>query len=140
MTFIFIVILLIAAAISDAAMDTIEFHFERSIFSGLKKWDNWFNPAVSWKNKYKNHDPLQGPAFFGSTTFLIWTTDAWHFFQMLMLTSFQVAIILGINYIFFQGFYFWKILLIDIGMLSIAKLLYGTIFEAFWRKIFVKKK
>lgn len=43
------------------------------------KKQNWWNPNISWKNKYKNNDPTQGPKFFGSTTFLVWLTDAWHF-------------------------------------------------------------
>ena len=40
--------------------------------------DNYFNPQISWKNKYKNQDPNQGPAYFGSTNILVWTTDFKH--------------------------------------------------------------
>jgi len=39
-------------------------------------WDN----RESWRNKYRNGDPNCGPAYFGSTTFLAWTTDAKHLF------------------------------------------------------------
>lgn len=42
-------------------------------------WDN----RVSWHNKYRNGDPDLGPAYFGSTTFLAWTTDAKHLFGTL---------------------------------------------------------
>lgn len=39
-------------------------------------WDN----RVSWRNKYAGGDPQAGPSYFGSTTFLAWTTDAKHLF------------------------------------------------------------
>jgi len=39
---------------------------------------NWYNPQVSWKNKYKNGDPAQGAKFPLSTTMLVATTDQYH--------------------------------------------------------------
>lgn len=38
----------------------------------------WSNPKVSALNKYKNRDPQQGPAFFGSTTVFVMFTDKYH--------------------------------------------------------------
>jgi hypothetical protein len=38
----------------------------------------FWNPADSWVNKYEGRNPSAGPAYFGSTTFLAWTTDAKH--------------------------------------------------------------
>ena len=38
----------------------------------------FFDPRISWKNKWKNKDYTQGPAYFGSTTFLSWTSDYYH--------------------------------------------------------------
>jgi len=40
----------------------------------------FWNPAISWKNKYKIGSTTE-PAFWGSTTFLAWTTDAYHLFS-----------------------------------------------------------
>ena len=40
--------------------------------------DNFWNPNLSWKNKYKNGDPKQGEAFFGSTTAFVGATDGYH--------------------------------------------------------------
>lgn len=37
-----------------------------------------WNPANTWQNKWKNGDPLQGPAFFQSTGVLIGFTDKYH--------------------------------------------------------------
>jgi len=99
-----------------------------------QKKQNWFNPKISWKNKYKNNDPKQGAKFFGSTTFLVWTTDAWHFFQMIMLTSIQlvgaipIAIIIG------------KYVLVTTIILTIIyKIIFGALFEFFWTLVFPKK-
>lgn len=51
-------------------------HHPHSIPAGWNKrfWDN----RESWRNKYRNGDPGAGPAYFGSTTFLAWTTDGKH--------------------------------------------------------------
>ena len=55
--------------------------------------DKWFgDPDITWVRKYKNNRWDEGPAFFGSTTFLVSFTDGWHFFEELK----SVAIILAI--------------------------------------------
>lgn len=46
-------------------------------------WDN----RESWRNKYRNGDPACGAAFFGSRTFLAWTTDSKHLFGTLHRTT-----------------------------------------------------
>ncbi|MFN0275416.1 MAG: hypothetical protein ACKVPJ_06715 [Chitinophagales bacterium] len=43
----------------------------------------FWNPAISWKNKYENGDPLQGENFPGSSTVFVFTTDAYHLFRTL---------------------------------------------------------
>jgi hypothetical protein len=133
-----IFILLIVASISNAIMDVIDFKFTNSIFFKLKKYRFWFDASISWKNKYKNRDPNQGEAFFGSTTFLVFITDAWHFFKMIMLSCFIICIILGINYMLPITLVFWKLIVIDIIMFIILKPIYGIVFELFLSKIFVK--
>lgn len=80
-------ILLAIAGTAMAIMWTLQFHFDGSWFSKFPK----MNPLISWKNKYKNGDPKQGDKFFLSSTLLAWTTDAFHFFQMLMLNSIFVS-------------------------------------------------
>ena len=63
----------------DGTVESINYHYE----DGFKLRcpnanDQFWNPAVSWKNKYKNNDPSQGPKFFGSTNVFVFTTDAYH--------------------------------------------------------------
>lgn len=43
----------------------------------------FWNGKQSFNNKYKNGDINQGAAYFGSTTFLVFTTDAAHMSNML---------------------------------------------------------
>ena len=50
----------------------------------------------SWKNKWKNGDPKQGPKFFGSTTFLVFVTDFWHLMQFGHGTMWTLAILSAI--------------------------------------------
>jgi hypothetical protein len=64
------------SSIAKAIMDTLQFHFDKSIF---RKLGNWWNPLNSWENKYK---------WFPNSKILTWIisnpivliTDAWHFF------------------------------------------------------------
>ena len=81
-------IFMIIAGIFNAIMDTLSFRYNKSIFSKYPKYENFLNPEKSWLNKYKNNDPDLGPKFFGSTTFLVWTTDLWHLSKTIMIISF----------------------------------------------------
>lgn len=38
----------------------------------------YWNPELSWSNKYKNGDPAQGAKFWGSRTIFVFTTDGYH--------------------------------------------------------------
>lgn len=63
----------------DGTIESIKFHY----YSGFKARfihanDHFWNPDVSWTNKYKNGNPADGPKFFGSTNALVCTTDAYH--------------------------------------------------------------
>lgn len=132
---IIVVILLSIASIAKAIMDVVDFKFGESIFSDIKneKRRYWWNQSEGWKNKYKDRDSEKGPAFWGSTTFFVWLTDSWHFFQMIKLTCYDLSIIIPI--IILSGISFWWI----IPSLIVMKILKGSIFELFWSKIFIKK-
>lgn len=125
--FVIHVILLVIIGIAKAISDTINFKFNQSIFNKIKndKIRNWFNPQVSWTYKYKNNDPKQGPKFIGSTTIFVWLTDAWHFFQSLMLTSYELIILS--TFIYFTNFSF----IVYLAILFSLKLLRGLCFELF---------
>ena len=82
-----------------------------------QQWWNWF---LSGGNKWKNgHDSTNGEIFFGSSTFLSFVTDAFHFFKALMIVTLCAMpsliiisipqIIIELSYIdfgYFQWYYY----------------------------------
>lgn len=82
--------LLVIAGISNAIMDTLQFHFSTSRFSQLGEW---WNPVESWKRKWKNGNRLDGERFPGSSTVFVFVTDAWHFFKSITFTSMALSIV-----------------------------------------------
>ena len=46
----------------------------------------------SWKNKWKNGNPKDGERFLGSSTLLVWITDAWHLFIGLSYMALSIAV------------------------------------------------
>ena len=101
------------AGIFNAVMDKLAYHYERSIFSGLKA--EWFNPFVSWKN----HNG------FIMSTILVMVTDAWHLSKFLMIICLSC------------GAYFYKNMLgvFDIVLLYLA---FTVTFELFFSVILEK--
>lgn len=84
-------ILFALAGVFNAFMDKLQFHYPNSIFPKLGN-DKFWNPSVSWKNKYKDWDGGDRRAKFPfSKTTLVFLTDGWHLFQFLMLTCFSAA-------------------------------------------------
>lgn len=85
------------AAIFNAVMDTLQFHYKQSMFT--KYNSNWWNPAVSWKNKYEdwdNYRRVRKKIFIFNLFYInypIFLTDAWHFFKSSMVVCLGLAII-----------------------------------------------
>ena len=73
---------LLIAGVSKAIMDKVNFHFTESIFVKLN--GQFWNPEYSSLNKYKGGVKAWGPKFWGSTTFFVMFTDAWHLFQFVV--------------------------------------------------------
>lgn len=128
----FIILCWVMAAICNAAMDVLAFKFKTSVFRNLNHM--WWRPSISWLNKYKDKTPSKGAAFFGSTTFLVFLTDAWHLFQMLM----GVLIILCICLVSLLEYNlaWYYVLCAGIGF----KFVWGFVFELFYSKVFRVKK
>ncbi len=63
----------------DGTLESIKFHYEDGFRARFKSMDDQFwNPDLSWKNKYKDGNAALGPKFYGSTTLFVCTTDAYH--------------------------------------------------------------
>ena len=73
------------SGIFDAIMDTLRDHFSVSIFSKLTP--NFWNPTVSWTNKYTNNDPKNGHKYIKILGIKVNTldvfSDAWHILKLI---------------------------------------------------------
>lgn len=129
------VLFLSLAGICNAIMDTILFHWDKSIFKGSKlEW--WANPEVSYKNKWKNHSNSEdGEKFPGSSTIFVFITDLWHFAQSFMITFFVLGVLFYDSIVVIKGYPLVS-LLIDFVIL---KGVFSLTFELFWSKILKKK-
>lgn len=133
-------ILILIAAISNAIMD-------RSALNQL--WGNWWNKSNSWRNKWKKnkkgnlisnnkrlwyylwlYKPSYVELFPYSSTIFVWTTDAWHLFQMFMLSCFQLGISLNIKFIYLNDNFYNELL----EFLAL-KTLFSLVFQVFYKKI-----
>ena len=54
-------------------------HHPNAVKSRFPNWpEQKWNPEYTWRNKYKDGIPENGPAFWGSTSVFIWATDPYH--------------------------------------------------------------
>lgn len=86
------------AAICNAVMDKTTHHFYGSIFANSSRFEKkWWNSSKSWKNKYVDGDVKKGRVKMKLLGFEIvkpvQLTDAWHFFKMLMIMFFSLAVL-----------------------------------------------
>ena len=70
--------LVFTAGLAKGFNETLQFHWYEFHRQFPKLNENWFNPMVSWKNKYKNGDATAGPKFPLSTSALVMFTDQYH--------------------------------------------------------------
>ena len=132
MTIILILSCWVLAAFCNAIMDVLAFKFKRSVFRNMN--EQYWNPAKSWRNKYKNKMAYQGAAFPGSTTTLSFVTDAWHLFQMLSNSFLALSVVIVFQDLFDLNI--WECLLSFLGL----KLVWGVTFETFYSSILRIKK
>jgi len=109
----------------DSFMDILQYRFDQSFFASL---DNQFwNPKISWMNKWKDGCPKFGPRFLGSTTVFVFLTDGWHLSKTLMILCFSGAIV---SYTPLLGTWLDVVLFYT---------LFGAVFQLFFGKILIKK-
>ena len=85
------------AGMADGTNEEISHHYIdfKQVFPNAK--DQYWDPKISWRNKYKNGDPTQGPKHLGSTTFLVWTTDGYHSTRFVKNTMVVTSIALSVR-------------------------------------------
>ena len=70
--------LMFVSGMADGTAETLRTNYSdfNSVFPNAN--DRYWNPSVSWPNKWKNGDIRQGEKFLFSSTALVWTTDGYH--------------------------------------------------------------
>jgi hypothetical protein len=67
----------LAGAVNGLNQDLL-FHYSEFQNTFPNADPQFWDPALSWRNKYKNGDPAQGEAFPGSSTIFVAATDGYH--------------------------------------------------------------
>lgn len=135
-----IIALLFISFSAYAVMWTLQFHFWDSIFRPLKK--SYWNPAVSWQNKWKlvmghiarNNSGEEIEHFPGSSTIFVWLTDAFHLFQFVFLNTMILALSFMTDGKMVYSFpvQWWEAF---IGI----RIIYALVFEGLFGWILIKK-
>jgi len=118
--------LIILASISEAIMDKIQFHYDKSIFSNDKYKQTFWDPTKSWVNKWKDSS-AKDERFLGSSSIFVFTTDAWHLFKF-----------------FRNTFLFIGLPLLSFGSINVilaailARIIYGLVFTICFNKLLIK--
>jgi len=89
--------LIFIAGVSKGFNETLEFHWKgfRHMFQDVNR--QWFDPEVSWRNKYKNGDPDAGPRFPLSTTVFVMFTDQYHLNNFINKLAWTSAIVIKLG-------------------------------------------
>lgn len=89
------------AAVCNSLMDKPMHHWDKSIFSKIKKNKEWWYSPDSWKNKYVDRDSTKGRVkwLWGLINKPVQLTDSWHFFKMWMIIFICLAISMQSNVI-----------------------------------------
>ena len=70
---------MLASGMLDGTIESINYHYDSGFKTRFPKINNQFwDPSISWKNKYKDGNYALGPKFTGSTNIFVCTTDAYH--------------------------------------------------------------
>ena len=89
--------LVLVAGSAKGFNETLHFNYKvfQNTFPGAN--ENWFNPQVSWRNKYKNGDPENGPKFFLSTSVFVMFTDQYHLNNFINRVALMSALVVKIG-------------------------------------------
>ena len=91
-------LLLLLAGLSNGIMDTLQFHYGKSLFPKVEgetllgQDREFWDPQISWKNKYRDYDAGdKRPAFWLSTTALVFL-PAGHHHTLFVFSAYKVVL------------------------------------------------
>lgn len=71
-------VMVLLAGAADGLNQTISYNWKGFKHAFPHANTHYWWPTTSFLNKYKGGKKENGPAYFGSTSFLVWTTDGYH--------------------------------------------------------------
>lgn len=91
------------ACIMNAGMDSLAHTYSSSF---AKNWDkNFWDPAISWRNKYVDNNPEKGKRKIWGIIVPAAFTDGWHLLKMFMLGFLFIAMSLNVTGNLLHDFY-----------------------------------
>lgn len=118
-------LLLSLASACNAVMDICSHKFSISIFKNLTP--QWWDAAISWKNKYINATPDLGlRKLFWRINYPVQLTDAWHLFKTIMIVLICLAIV------FYKQMFNWWVDILILGTV------WNCTFSLFYNKFLIK--
>jgi hypothetical protein len=89
--------LVLVAGASKGFNETLQFNYKifEKTFPGANK--QWFDPKVSWRNKYEGGNPDNGPKSFLSTSVLVMFTDQYHLNNFIQKSALTAALVIKIG-------------------------------------------
>lgn len=84
--------LLFVGGMADGFGDVLQFHYPEFKQVFPRSNDQFWDPSQSWRNKYRDGDPANGRAFFGSRGVFVPLTDGWHAAKFLRTGSIILAV------------------------------------------------
>jgi len=78
--------IMVVLGILQAVQETLNDRYNKSIFRNLNEF--FWNPKLSWRNKYKEGNPLKGrKKIFWNINVPVQITDAFHMIKVLQVTG-----------------------------------------------------
>jgi hypothetical protein len=89
--------LVFLAGASKGFNETLTFHWKNFHDKYPHASARWYNPAISWRNKYRHGNPNHGPKYAMSTSVLVMTTDQYHLNNFINRVSWMTAIVIRVG-------------------------------------------
>ena len=89
-------ILLFISCSAKWIMDTLKFHYDKSFWKNLK-YQDYFNPILSWDNKYLRYIKRSKIIKWLMENPLVFLTDFYHLMQFIHLNGYMLVIALNIG-------------------------------------------
>jgi hypothetical protein len=125
-----ILLLCILSGAFDGLAETLKWHYSQFNSRFADANPAFWNPAISWTNKYKNGDYLQGEKFWQSSRAFVFTTDGYHFSRFLR----NISIISAIAFNVFLTGVWWQHMTLFAGVYLAYTIGFSIIYDLIFKR------